>query len=505
MLRCRALLVPLAFLASLAATAAPRETPPAKEASAEIHPVPAAEIPYRADADERYARAVAERARDSDLAARLGPRLDVIDRATRDLASSGESADLSHLPAMRRDSLSRHWAFHARQLARWQADRQQVASGFSAKAGDLARRRATWEATIAVARQFEVAPALDRRVETVLAQLAGAERSLAAPLEVDARLASRAAAVETRIVEAQASVATTIRQADERLLRIDSPPLRRLGEQARRSHEAAGAARRGLALELDFLRAWATASAARLAAHGVGVLVLLPLLFWLRRQNAELLEKDADLRSSSALILRPVSSWLVLSLMSVLVIEPDAPILVHEVAFLLALVPVLRILPQRVFTTLGPWPYAATALYLLHHLGFLFAGHPVNHRLYLLGLTLLTLATLTWLLLARRGLAPAGRLPALLRTAGWAAVAGLAASAGVNAFGNVTLASVITGGVLDSGSAGLALFAGVSVVGALVRLSIARSTPAGDGMLQQHSQPPLRFTARASALAALAL
>jgi small-conductance mechanosensitive channel len=195
----------------------------------------------------------------------------------------------------------------------------------------------------------------------------------------------------------------------------------------------------------------------------------------------------------------------VLSLMSVLIVEPDAPILVKELVFLLALVPVLRILPRRVFDTLGPWPYAATVLYLLYHLSFLFAGHPVNYRLYLLALTLLTMATLVWLLLARRGTAPAGRLPRALRALGWASAGALAGSAAVGALGNVTLAEVVTGAVLDSGYAGLVLYAGVSVVGALLRLSIAQGAAPAAGVAAGPSQPLLHIAGRLVKLAAIAV
>ncbi|MCU0975979.1 MAG: mechanosensitive ion channel [Steroidobacteraceae bacterium] len=482
-----------------------QDAAPQPDAAKVVTAIPAAEIPSQADVDERQARAVAERARNADLAALLAPRLEAIDRAARDLATATESQALRRLPAMRLESLSRHWSFHERQLERWRGDLQDIASGFTADAGELARRRAAWEATRALAREYGAASLLDRRVDSVLAQLAEAERALSGPLDEQLRLSGRAASVEARIGTAQAEVATAIRFIDERLLRLDAPPLWRLDEQPSRAGDTAGAARSGLALDIDFLRAYATANAARLVGHGLALLLLLPLLFWLRRQSERRIAGDEDLRASSGPLLRPVSAWLVLSLMSVLIVEPDAPILVHELAFLLTLVPVLRILPRRMFDTLGPWPYAATALYLLYHLSFLFVGHPVNHRLYLLALTLLTLATLVWLLLARRGAAPSGRLPRALRALGWASVGALAGSAAVGALGNVTLAEVITGGVLDSGYVGLALYAGVSVVGALLRLSMAPGAAPAAGVAAGPSQPLLQIAGRLVKLAALAV
>ena len=69
---------------------------------------------------------------------------------------------------------------------------------------------------------------------------------------------------------------------------------------------------------------------------------------------------------------RPLSSWLLLSMMAVLVFEPDAPLLVHQVAMLIALVPVLRLIPPDARPLLGPWPYVAAGLYLLERIAFLF-------------------------------------------------------------------------------------------------------------------------------------
>ena len=67
-------------------------------------------------------------------------------------------------------------------------------------------------------------------------------------------------------------------------------------------------------------------------------------------------------------------------LVSTVLIEPDAPLLVHQIALLAALVPVLRLLPKSVFDLLGRWPYVVTALYLFQRLGFLLVPNPLLYR-----------------------------------------------------------------------------------------------------------------------------
>jgi hypothetical protein len=96
----------------------------------------------------------------------------------------------------------------------------------------------------------------------------------------------------------------------------------------------------------------------------------------------------------------------VLVLVATLFFQSDSPILLHEVALLIAVIPVLRLLPREIFEVLGPWPYAATGLYVLHRLGVLFVAQPcVSPR------------------------APAGRDPARARGAGLDRAAGTAPQA----------------------------------------------------------------------------
>ena len=70
----------------------------------------------------------------------------------------------------------------------------------------------------------------------------------------------------------------------------------------------------------------------------------LPLIIWLSIRSRKIVSDDPELQASARVLLRPVSSWLVLVMVSVVLFEPDAPILMHQVAMLVALVPVLRLL-----------------------------------------------------------------------------------------------------------------------------------------------------------------
>ena len=108
-------------------------------------------------------------------------------------------------------------------------------------------------------------------------------------------------------------------------------------------------------------------------------------------------------------------------MLAVLVLEPDAPLLAQEVALLVALVPVLRLLPSGALRALGVWPYIAIALYGLDRLGILAADNVGIYRLYLLAVNGIALVLTLWLLC--RALpalhTPDSRLQEVMRPIGW--------------------------------------------------------------------------------------
>ena len=169
-------------------------------------------------------------------------------------------------------------------------------------------------------------------------------------------------------------------------------------------------------------------------------------------------------------------------------------------------VPVLRLLPPKVFEYLGPWPYIATALYVAYRLSFLLIGQPVLFRLYLLAVAVVTAGALAWLLLGARGqvrVAGARRVGGAVQVAGWLAVAALLVAVSANVAGNVTLAEMLTGAVLDSGYIGLALFAGATVVASMLNLVIARKSVSRFEVITRHTGPLLASLTRLVGVAAL--
>ena len=477
---------------------------PAKSGPEAVVP---ADIPMRADADDRFAQEVIQRSQGQDHTAKLQKRLEGLAESVRQEGQYFKRDEMKQLSIARLESLARHWNFYARQLEAWRRDLKEATGQFTEDAAELGRRRANWEATRASADSATLAPALANRVDSVLAQIALAEQAVSGPIDKQVRLSRRANAVESSISASQKAVAAAIAYKDSRLTRLDAPPLWQVWGDPQASGGALQSVQAGLSVERRFLDDYNAATADVQLRRNVVALLILPLLVWLSVRSRKVVSDDPEIQASTRVLRRPISSWLILLMVSALVLQPEAPVLLHQVALLLALVPVLRLLPPRVYEVLGPWPYIATGLYLLKQLSFLLIANPLHYRVYLFGLTVLTAGLMVWLMWRARpraGDAPMSIARKWIRATGALAVVALLVSAAANLFGNVSLAEMLTGGILDSGYVGLVLYAGVTVLSSIIRLLLARRALSRFSIVTQHAGPLLQSFTRLLSVAALA-
>lgn len=465
-----------------------------------------AEIPLRADTDLRYAEGVLQRASTADPVSALMPPLDAIAKSADEKLYEFQPAQLRTLPIMRVESLERHWVFDARRLARWQADLRQATAWYASDAAELLRRRDAWQAIKSSASAASLPPALADRVDAVLAQLTGAAQALSGPLSRQADLEQRANAVEERIKAGQRSVAEAINDIDARLMRVDSPPLWDLGKTQDTSQDTMALLHTGIDIEARFAREYSASGSGNQRALHVIQIVLLVLLLWLARKSRDAIRAGVMSETAAGVLGRPLSTWLLLSMVAVLALEPDAPLMVQQVALVLAAAPVLRLLPPSARRQMDLWPYAITALFLAERLGFLFLANTLFYRLSTVALTAVALAAILWLLRRGRRRAPSpapSRLAGMLRGIVWVAVALLCVSLVANLFGNVSLAEMLTSAVIGCGYFGLVLYAGVTVIITLVQVLLARQGISRFRLAREHAPPLVQLLIRLLTFAAV--
>jgi small-conductance mechanosensitive channel len=492
-----------ALAANPLVAAAGGSSPAAPAASPAVEAVPPAEIATRADSEERFVQDVMIRARTKDPSARLGPKLDALVDGIAALEKSLRQMNLQQLSVMRLESIEKYWGFYERELQSWRRDLDRVAQPYVEDAAELSKRRAVWEATRNAMGETGVASALRARVDNILHQIAAAEQALSGPIDTQIKLGRRANAVQARIEAGQKGIDAAIKNYDQRLGTIDAAPVWDAWHDTKFTEGELRGAAAGLHMENVFLREWIAANPERIRGYKVTMVLLLPLMLWLAWRSRKVVPTDPGVAAATRVLRRPLSGWLVLALVGVLFFFPDAPLALHQIALLVALVPVLRLLPPRIFEILGAWPYVATALYVAYRLSFLLLGQPLYYRLYLLVVAVLTAAALAWMLLSRRARekqattpVERGRLESLLTFIGWAAVAALLVAIVANVVGNVTLAEMLTGGVLDSSYLGLALFAGANVLSSVMNLLLARRSVSRFAVITQHAGPLLASISR---------
>jgi small-conductance mechanosensitive channel len=90
-----------------------------------------------------------------------------------------------------------------------------------------------------------------------------------------------------------------------------------------------------------------------------------------------------------------------------------------------------------------------------------------------------------------------------VRFAGWGAIAALLMSAVANLIGNVSLAEMLLGAILESGYIGLVLYAGVTVLASIIRLLLARKALSRFRIVTQHVGPLMQSFTRLLRFSAL--
>ncbi|HYP84983.1 mechanosensitive ion channel domain-containing protein [Variovorax sp.] len=491
-----------------AKAAAPTST--AADAAAAA-PIPVQDIATRADEDDALADAVERRARSANTVANLSTRLDPIEASVDGLLGAYTQSQLQRLPVLRLESLERHWRFNLRRFERWHAELVVATQPYLDDAALLTRRRSQWEKTQADLKSRQMPGVLSDRVEALVQRLRRAEAELEVPIGRYLELRRRGNGVEARIQQGQNAVVQAIGYIDSRLMRLDSPPLWALGGSAQDASDAAPMADVGLDIEKRFAREFREADNDRPLILGALQFALLPVLLWFYLRVRRGAPEGMPAGSVQALM-RPFSLWLLLAMLAVFLIEPDAPLLVLQAAMVVAVVPVMRLLPPGAATSLGYLPVVVSSLFLLARLGIFALGSDVLYRLFLLALGGLALAAALWTLWRGREsarlaggqvnlaedavvAAPAWRPGRGVRVGALAAVVLLVIATVSNIAGNASLAETLVQGVIDSAYMALMLFAGVSVCTAVVHWLVGQP-----GTLRLVQAP-----ARASAMAALLL
>ena len=498
------LLPPAAAMAGETAAVLQRPSAPAPGA---VAPIPVQDILARAQEEQRRIDEVRRLlARPAPLA-ELQHTLDDVARPVDAKLLLAAGVKLRSLSVMRLESLARHWDFDARRLERWHKQADEVMAPYSRAALQLAQHRAAWSLTRAEGMLDGLPRVFAERIDALIAQIDEAEAGLELALSQQLALSQRAADVKSRIEAGRSETSAAIDDIDRRLLARDVTPLwQGLGTMAG-GLETMAVLERGLEIEEQFALDYQAAGTGNQQALRLLQLLLLPLIVWLVYRSRLARTPGAPADHVALALRRPVSTWLLLSMLSLLAFEPDAPVLVQEAALLLALVPLWRLLPRATVRALGAWPYLAIGLYGLNSLSLAVAADGGWYRILLLVLDAAAIGLTAWMLRVRNAPAQSAaeqRLQNMVRKFAWVVMAILAVAAASNVAGNVSLSEMLTGAVIDSGYMALLLYAGVGAGLGLLRTLLGQPELAGRRLVQRDGPALERGARRLLTLGAVA-
>ena len=372
----------------------------------------------------------------------------------------------------------------------------------------LATLQKTWSATAAAAKEERAPSELVRRAQTLLADIAGARKTIEADRADALKLQTRISELDTRVNEALQENRKAREATVDRMLSRDSPALWDSEWRTQAAHRIGAAVGESLDAQLTILRSYFAAHAGRLALHGVLLVALTALFYWVRRGLRALIAKESALRRAATVVEYPVATALVLALILTHWIYPQPPRLVWAITGIAVFVPTIVVLRTLVKPPLLAPLYAVLAFYFVDQARAVSASIVIVPRVLFVTEMLAAVAFLLWFRSTCETRSSAGsgfQLVNLLRAAAGVAWIACAAAAAANALGYVALSNLIGDAMLRSLYAGLVLYTVVQILDALIEIALRVRPFAALRMVETHRSLMQRRVRKALQWGAFAL
>lgn len=451
-------------------------------------PVPISEVPRRANETLEVLRAIAGHPGSPEIE-QIELELPTVAAELEQLTRRVEAVKPGLGARRELDDLEQSYLLQRARLDAWQRALEEQWRRLQIDRGRLDTLRRSWEATESSA-ELARETTLSERVVSLRAQIEEAEQGLRQRIDELLGLEGRVAELHSRIGRQLEALDAKLQSSRDSLADRDSPPLWSravIGEGLGAILLGDRQARvRNVTAISDALRAGQIALFFQLLVF----IALAGVLYFLRRRIGAPVAGEPT-RAMADVLAHPFSAALLIVLLLAPWFHRGAPILLFELAMLLSVAPVLRLLVPLLAPGLRGALLGLAGVYALDQLRSLLASDPLQDRLLLLAVGAAGLAVMLGLLLKPalfdrlqsdrwRGAVRAGlRLGVLL----------LGIALVVNPLGFVQLATVLTEGALKSAYAAIVLRAAVLVVEGLLR-ALPRSRP-GNALLSIRNHPEL--------------
>ncbi len=315
----------------------------------------------------------------------------------KNLQEEFQTEDIDSLSYRQIMSLKEKWEAFGLQTGAW----QQILSGRSQELENgkeaLTSLREVWELTRSEGKDKEYPAALQERIESVLTEIAAVDAKLRKRMEMVLSLQDEILTSASRISEVILMLESERERSRIKLLSPDSPPLWKAFEVPDDQPPLLQQILETWQAKVHFLGEFLKINLSRFIFHLAIFLSLLLMLIGIKKRSLGWVKRDESLTTSVHVLSRPVSVALLVALLIKGWIYPQTTQVVDELNRLLWVIPLLRLLPGLVPSSLRRAIYALGGLYILQFSDQFIPEGTLLERLFLLGLTLLALGALLWL------------------------------------------------------------------------------------------------------------
>jgi small-conductance mechanosensitive channel len=419
--------------------------------------------------------------RSEEVSTRLGKIRDLckpveavieIEKALPSLGSevATQRAELEHQnfrPSLRRlGNVRTKWAELSDKLETWQPILRHRAAELQLAQDDVSKLSDTWQRTLAT----EVPEALRTRIQGILTEIESTTALLQAQLDAALTLQSSASEHKLDVVAAMDLIDALEAKLRDKLLIRDSDPIWEVFSARSENPSLAAQVRQSWNQITEELSSFKKKHGDNIPVH-ITVFVGLVIAMVLLGRGVPASARQSDIVQQCLIITqRPIAAALLIALLLSPTIYPNMPPAVREVARLVLLLPMLRLLPA-IIPDRGRNPvYFLAVLFILQKLELLMQEDLPLSRLFLLGNTTLGVVALVGWLWRHPSTQTMPVWHRALRCLGWLAMVGQVVSLLANVYGAVLLAGLLTAGIINSALLIVLLWVSTTILVALTVL-----------------------------------
>jgi potassium efflux system protein len=484
-------LAPVDLRAQLPGTStAKTETPLPKEEPRGPRPIPASQISIKAEETSEVLRSLRDRPNPDPVITEIGEALPALMGTLQDLLEETEARLRGTVSARILEDLQRRWHRHSQKITGWVSAVNGRAQSLDRDLETLQELRLTWEATRDGGAEEGLQETLLEIVNTSIELIRELEKKFGERRSELLTVQGQVDKAANVILDALEDINVARDRTRLKLTTLDSRPLWEViaNPPPRVQHwdHIVTAWEESTSDLRDFSRSYRDA----LIVHGLGFL-LLSMILYLTKRRARATDLDGpEFKASARVISRPFSTALTLWLLGTLLLFPDAPRIVDELATLILFVPLFRILPARAVKKI---PGLLAALVLINIFGRFVDLLAYLSPLYRLALLLESIVCLTLIAFSlRRTRSVPGEPPSgwrkLVRFFQIVSIFYLIAAIITNIVGNVSFAGTVTRAVFLSAYLGLVLYGVYFILKGLIHLALRTRLLRGIKMVRRHQE-----------------